>query len=127
MEKNGKKLLIIDDEEMIREPLVESFELEGFDVISASDGEDGLMKAIEIKPDLILVDLTMPKMDGLTMINKLRENEVGKNIPVIVFTNTSDAEKISQAIEKGACEFLIKADWKLNDLIKKVKDRLGMK
>ena len=112
---------------MIREPLVESFELEGFEVGSASDGEEGLAKAIEMKPNLILVDLTMPKMDGLTMINKLRENEDGKNIPVIVFTNTSDAEKISKAIEGGACEFLIKADWKLNDLIKKVKDKLGLK
>ena len=126
MEKNGKKLLIIDDEEMIREPLVESFEFEGFEVGSANDGEEGLVKAIEMNPDLILVDLTMPKMDGLTMINKLRENEVGKNIPVIIFTNTSDVEKINKAIESGANEFLIKADWKLADIVKKVKTKLGV-
>jgi len=126
MEKNNKKLLIIDDEEMMLGPLVESFEAEGFEVISAKDGEEGLSKAFEMKPDLILADLTMPKMDGLTMLGKLRANEGGKNIPVIIFTNTSDAEKISKAIESGASEFLIKADWKLADIIKKVRNKLGI-
>jgi len=127
MEKNGKKIVIIDDEEMLLGPLVELFEAEGFEVGSAKDGEEGLKKVTEVKPDIVIVDLTMPKMDGLTMLSKLRGIEGEKNIPVIIFTNTSDAEKINKAIEGGANEFLIKADWKLGDLIKKVKDKLGVK
>lgn len=124
--ENAKKLLIIDDEKMIAEPLAERFESEGFKIEMATDGEEGLQKALEILPDLILLDVVMPKMDGLTMLGKLRENEKGKNIPVIVFTNTNDAEKISKAVEGGASEFLVKVDWSLEDLVKKVKNKLGM-
>jgi len=122
----SKKILIVDDENMILDPLSEKFKDEGFEVETASDGEEGLKKALEIIPDLILLDVVMPKMNGLEMLKKLRSEEKGKNIEVIVFTNVNEAEKIEEAVEDGASEYLVKVEWSLEDLIKKVKNKLGM-
>ena len=122
----AKKILIVDDEEMILEPLSEKFNDEGFEVATAADGEEGLAKALEIIPDLILLDVVMPKMNGLEMLAKLRKEEKGKNIQVIVFTNVNETEKIEEAVADGASEYLVKVDWSLEDLVKKVKNKLGV-
>jgi len=126
MEKNGKKLLVVDDENMISEPLAEKFKDEGFEVETAADGEEGLKKALEIIPDIILLDVVMPKMNGLEMLSKLRKDEKGKNIKVIVFTNVNEIEKIEEAVKDGASEYLVKVEWSLDDLVKKVKGKLGL-
>lgn len=130
MEKEAKKILlieIVEDEEPILKILSEKFSREGFETVEAEDGEDGLKKALEHKPDLILLDLLMPRMDGITMLNKLREDAWGKEVPVVVLTNLNDKEKIAAATENKAFDYLIKADWKLDDIVRKVKQRLGLK
>lgn len=118
---------IIEDEEPVLSVLSSRFEKEGFDVIRAVDGEEGLKAALKHKPDLILLDLLMPRMDGLSMLKKLREDAWGKHVPVIVLTNLNDAEKVASAAEGGAFDFLVKADWKLEDVVKKVKQKLNIK
>jgi DNA-binding response OmpR family regulator len=120
----NKKILIVDDETKILELLAKKFSDEGFDVIKARDGEEGLKLAISKKPDVILLDIIMPKMDGLTMLQRLRKDSWGRGVKVVILTNLSDGESLSQALEGRAFDFLIKSDWKLEDVIKKVKARL---
>ena len=122
----AKKILIVDDENMIVEPLAEKFKDEGFEVETASDGEEGLKKALEIIPDLILLDVVMPKMNGLEMLKRLRAEEKGKNIKVIVFTNVNEVEKVEDVVSAGVSEYLVKVEWSLEDLLKKVKSKFGM-
>lgn len=119
-----KKVLVVEDEAKMRQILVEELKKQGIATIEAKNGKEGLESALRDKPDLILLDLIMPVMDGLEMLNKLREEEKGKSIQVIVLTNAGDFGKIAQAIEKGICSYLVKSDITTEDLVKKVKDFL---
>ena len=125
MENNNKKILIIEDETTLRQAMVDKFNREGFKVIEANDGETGLDKAIKEHPDIILLDIIMPKVDGLSMLKQLRNNSWGKNVPVLVLTNLNDAEYVAKAMESGVYDFLVKSDWKLEDLVQRVKDKLN--
>ena len=123
----GKKILIVDDDEAIRKSLVYQFKKSGFMVIEAVDGEDGLQKALLEKPDIILLDILMPKKDGMEMLRDLRDSEEwGSEVPVILLTNTSDTDKVSEAINMGVYDYLVKSDWNLEDVVKTVKGKLGM-
>lgn len=111
-----------------RKALVDKFTREGFQVVSARDGEEGLNTALKEKPDIILLDVVMPKMDGMTMLKKLRQqNEWGKSIPVIMLTNLSaDDDKIMKGItEDLPAYYLVKSNWAINDVVDKVKERLS--
>jgi DNA-binding response OmpR family regulator len=125
MTKTKNKILIVDDEESLSEALRVKFELDGFEVFIAKDGEEGLDIAMNKKPDIILLDIIMPKMDGLTMLKYLRTSDSGKSIPVIVLSNLSDDEKIAEALATGSHDYLIKSDWKIEDVVKRVKEKLG--
>ncbi len=127
MHKDKKiKILVVEDEPALIGVLDDKLTREGFSVIRAMDGEVGLKMVSDEKPDLILLDIIMPKMDGITMLKKLRESEDGKNIPVIILTNLSDSEKNTEMTEKGVLDFLIKTNWKLDDVVKKIKQRLNL-
>jgi DNA-binding response OmpR family regulator len=121
-----KKVLIVEDEPMLLEILVDELKRHGIETISASDGEEGLKKALSEKPDLMLVDIIMPKMDGITMLKELKKAAIGKTIPAIVLSNLSDSDTTADALEIGIHEFLVKSDWKVNDLVVKVKHALKM-
>ncbi len=124
-----KKLLIVEDEVSARKAMTEKFTRDGFEVETAANGEEGLTQATKFQPDLILLDIIMPRMDGLTMLQKLRaENEWGKNVPVIILTNMTldDKEKMKLVGSLGHEEYLIKADWKLADVAIKIKQTLKM-
>lgn len=121
------KILIVEDEPALIGVLSDKLSKEGFNILKAIDGEIGLKLALEEKPDLILLDIIMPKMDGITMLKKLREQEIGKNMPVIILTNLSDSEKNAEMTERGVLDFLIKTNWKLDDVVKKIKQRLNLK
>ncbi len=125
--KQAKKILIVEDERDIRQTLVDKFTDEGFDVFNAENGKKGLELALKEHPDLILLDIIMPVMDGITMAEKMREDKWGKNVSIIMLTNLSDVEKVSKVLESGVYEYLIKSDWKIADLVKRVKEKLGMK
>lgn len=125
MKKNGKKkLLIIEDESSLSLILSDKFTREGFEVIEAKNGLEGLEKAKTTKPDLILLDIVMPTMDGITMIKHLREQDT--DIPVLFLTNLSESERISEILgaNQGIVGYLVKSHWQLDALVKKVRETL---
>ncbi len=124
MEISAKKVLIVEDEEPMRKILHDEFEREGFVVFAEENRERGLDTALKEKPDIILLDIVMPEMDGLTMLKELRKDSWGKNAKVVLLTNYSDIDKISEAVQIGISGYLVKSDWKLGDVIKKVKEKL---
>ncbi len=125
MSKNQKQILIIEDDATIIGPLKTKFEADGFRIHEAADGLLGLKKALEIQPDLILLDIIMPRMDGLTMLQKLRASgEFGRRVPVVILTNLSDAESVQEAAASGVYDFLVKANWQLKDLVKLVHNKV---
>ena len=120
-------ILIIEDEKSLREALAEKLKHEGYATLEAVDGEEGLTAALGNTPALILLDILMPKMDGLTMLKELRKaNNYGKNVPVIILTNLSaDNEKtVSSVLETEPSYYLVKADWKIQEVIDTVKEHL---
>ena len=97
---------------------------EGFVVIRAEDGEKGLELAKKNQPDLILLDILLPKIDGIEMLRRLRDDDWGAKAQVVLLTNLSDSEKVAEATKLGAYDYLVKSDWKLEDVVKKVKEKL---
>lgn len=118
------KILVVEDEEALSEVLKERFENEGFDVFVARDGEKALQLAMEKQPDLILLDIIMPKLDGLSMLKQLRGFDWGKGIRVIVLTNVNDSKQVHEALSLGARDFLVKSDWLISDLVTSVRTQL---
>ena len=121
--KKGK-ILIVEDEIDLRSLLKEKLESEGFDVLEAENGKIGLETALSKQPDIILLDIIMPIMDGLTMLKELRHNDWGKNAPVIMLSNLSKAEKISESMEKNIFGYLIKSDWGPDDIVALIRKKL---
>ncbi len=124
MPPNTKKVLIVDDEKDLREAIKTALSYEGYTTETAEDGVEGFTKAHEFKPDLILLDILMPKQNGIDMLKSLRNEEWGKTIPVIVMTVLDDMEKVSEALNAGAIEYLVKTDMSLGGIVDKVKSKL---
>ena len=101
------------------------FENEGFEVEIAHDGAEGLDMAIKTKPDFILLDIIMPKIDGFAVLKKLRENEGTKKTPVILLTNLGQDEDVSRGKELGAVGYLIKANNTPSEVVEKVKSLIN--
>ena len=120
--KKAKTILVVEDEAVLLQALVNKLTKEKFHVLTAKNGADGLAMALAEKPDLIILDIIMPVMDGMTMLSKLREDSWGATAKVIILTNLGEAEKVSLAMSQGVHDFLIKADWKLEDVIKKIRE-----
>lgn len=121
-----KTVMIVEDEAPLRNAVSDILSFEGFKVLQASNGQEGLDLALKEHPDLILLDLMMPVMDGLTMLEKLRTDKWGANAPVILLTNINDPGKVALATEAGSYDFLVKSDWNIEDVVKKIKTRLGI-
>ncbi len=120
-----KTILLVEDDIALRNVLIEKLTDEGFNLISAENGEVGLEKAVASRPDLILMDIFMPKMDGITMLSKLRRADAwGKHVHVIVLSNSTDAQTIATATGFGATDFLIKSEWGLDPLVARIRERL---
>lgn len=119
-----KKILIVEDDAMLLSVLADNLAQEGFKIIKAKDGEEGLKAAFREHPDLILLDIIMPKMDGVTMLKKLRQDKKYPAIPIILLTNLNYGKEVEEAIKHGASDFLVKVNWKLEDVVKKVKQKL---
>lgn len=116
------KILIIEDDHALREVLIDRLTEEGFTVISAENGIEGLNKALRELPNLILLDVLMPQMDGVTMLRKLRESgDWGSSVFVMVVTNSADAATIATVSRFEGTEFLIKSDWGLEDIVARIK------
>jgi DNA-binding response OmpR family regulator len=126
MVQTNKKVLIVEDEKGFLWILKQSLIDEGFDVVVAQDGQEGLAVAEKEKPDLILLDIMMPKMDGIMMAKKLKESQ--NNVPIIFLTNMKDEEHISEAMEAVPdTEYIIKSDMNTDGIVDRVKSRLNIK
>lgn len=118
--------MIVEDESGLREAMAEVIATTGYEVLTANDGEQGLATALEQKPDLILLDLRMPVMDGLTMLSRLRDDEWGATVKVMVMTALDDLNSASTAHQEGPLvEYIVKTNISLEDLTAKVKETVG--
>ncbi len=121
MAKNPKKiLLIIEDDEIILRALYLSFHEGDYTVATATDGETGLRMTERLKPDLVLLDLIIPKLDGFGYLKAMKANPELNKIPVIVLSNLGDQESVDRAKDFGASDYFIKSDIDLSELAKKV-------
>lgn len=126
-EQTQKVILVVEDELSLLTILTDKFMSEGYRVIQARDGVEGLSIAERSHPDIILLDIVMPKMDGLTMMGKLRHaSDWGSGVPIILLTNLSIEEGSSKVdiSPSDLTYYLVKSNWSLNTLVKKVKKRL---
>ncbi len=125
METRKQKILVVEDDHALRQVLTDRLTEEGFEVLAAEDGEKGLSLAQLHHPALILLDIFMPRMDGITMLGKLRQSdEWGQKVFVMAVTNSADATTIATIAGFGSTEFLIKSDWGLEDIIARIKTHL---
>ena len=122
-----KKVLIIEDEVTLRREIEEILSREGYTVIGASDGESGIREARSQSPDVILLDLILPKKDGFSVLKELREDDATAKIPVIVLSNLGEMEDVGRVLELGANRYLVKTDYKLSEVVDKIKETLGKK
>lgn len=118
---NTNKILIVEDDDFLLKMYVTKFELEGFSVLSAATGIQGLKLTQKEKPMLILLDLNMPEMSGFEVLEKIKADKDTKDIPIIILTNYSQKEDIDKCLALGADDYLIKAHFVPSEVISKVK------
>jgi len=120
-----KKILIVEDDPPLLSALKDKFINEGFTVLTAADGEKGLEIVKEKKPDLVLIDILLPKLDGISMAKEIHKLDLGTLM--MFLTNLSDTDHISEAIAVDLTDYLVKSDWNINDVVTKVEQKLGIK
>ena len=118
------KILFIEDEISLQTTLGGALKEVGFEIENAYDGEAGLKAAQTSKPDLILLDLILPKMDGFQVLKDLKSGSETKDIPVIVLTNLESADDVGKVIALGATTYLVKSNYELGDIVTKIKEVL---
>ena len=124
---NKKTILIAEDEAAMLSALSKKFTSEGFDVLEAKDGEEAYEKALDKKPDLVMLDIIMPKIEGIEVVKKIRKNRRwGVEVPIIMLTNLSDADSVSEAAKFRVYDFLVKTDWRIDDIVKLAKSKLNL-
>ena len=122
-----QKVLVVEDDSSVLRALVDKLTREEFTVFQAKNGEEGLATALRDCPDIILLDILMPVMDGPTMMTKLRKKSSwGKKVPIILLTNLSTAEisVVKAVIEAEPAYYLVKSNWSMTDVVKKVREVL---
>lgn len=119
-----KKVLVVEDESALQKVVDEVLTDEGYEVYAALDGASGLEKAKSVLPDLVLLDLILPEKDGFYVLKELKADKQTQNIPVIVLTNLESASDVEKVLEMGATTYLVKTNYTLEDIVKKVNDTL---
>jgi len=120
-----KTILFVEDETVLQKTLGDALELKGYNMLQALNGEDGWQLAKKSKPDLILLDLILPKKDGFEVLSELKQNEETKNIPVIVLTNLENAQDIERVLALGVTTFLVKTNYELDEIVEKIEKTLN--
>ena len=118
------KIVIAEDDQLINASLVQGFTDAGFEVTPASDGELAVSKIKEIKPDVVVLDIMMPKLDGIGVLWEIKADPSTEKIPAVMLTNLSDTETISKIIEAGAADYLLKSDQSIDQVVQKVREVL---
>jgi len=116
-----QKILVIEDDKFLRELMTEELKREGFFVVSVIDGEEGLEKIPQEIPDLVLLDLILPGIDGFEVLKRIKENPSISKIPVIILSNLGQKDNIDKGMNLGATDYLIKAHFTPREIIAKVK------
>lgn len=125
-EEKQKIILLVDDDPLIIRMYEAHFKREGFRVLTASNGEEALVQIAKERPDIILLDVMMPKMNGVETLKKLKSDDHTSGIPVIMLTNLGDKEEDVEGAKKlGARDYLVKSEVQLKELSAKVKEILG--
>lgn len=127
MEDTAGTILIVEDDAFLSNMYVEKFRAEGFAVIAATNGTDAVKLAREELPAVVLLDVMLPQMDGFAVLGQLKADEATRNIPVLLLTNLSQKEDVDRGRELGAADFLIKAHFMPNEVVRKVQAVLNKK
>ena len=120
-----KRILIVEDEEIMLDLLQRKLKTHGYEVLVARDGEEGLKSIKEEKPDLIIMDLVMPKMDGFMVMEEIQKDEDLKKIPLIVVSNSGQPVELNRVKDLGAKDWLIKTEFNPQELVEKIKKQLN--
>lgn len=120
-----KRILIVEDEEIMLDLLQRKLKAHGYEVLVARDGEEGLRLIKAEKPDLIIMDLVMPKMDGFMVMEEIQKDEGLKKIPLIVVSNSGQPVELGRVKDLGAKDWLIKTEFNPQELVEKIKNQLG--
>lgn len=120
-----KKILLAEDEKMIADMYSTKFTLEGYEVVTARDGAEALAMAKSEKPDIILLDIIMPKLDGFAALKSIREDAILKSTPVILLTNLGQEDDIKKGKQLGADDYFVKANHSPQEIVEKVKTVLA--
>jgi len=126
MAEEKTKVLIVEDDKFLSELISTKLDKEGYDIILANDGEQGLKKTLEEKPNIILLDIMLPGMDGFEVLENLKRHTdpAIKNIPVIILSNFGQEEKVERGLSLGAVDYLVKANFTTGEIVQKIKEVL---
>jgi DNA-binding response OmpR family regulator len=119
------KILIVEDDKFLRELIAKKLKNEGFDVVEAVDGKEGLKKIKEERPDLVLLDLILPGIDGFEVLARVKEDPNLAQIPVIILSNLGQREEVERGLKLGARDYLIKAHFTPGEIVEKIKNILS--
>ncbi len=118
------KVVLVEDEKMLADMYATKFAMEGFETSKAYDGAAGLALAKEVQPDIILLDVIMPKLDGFAVLKQLKEDPSVKDVPVILLTNLGQDEDIKKGKELGAADYFVKANHTPAEVVTKIREVL---
>jgi DNA-binding response OmpR family regulator len=121
------KILVVEDDKFLRELISQKLKREGHDVREAVDGEDGVRKIEEEKPEIVLLDLILPGIDGFEVLAKIKGNPEREDVPVIILSNLGQRDDVERGLKLGAVDFLIKAHFTPGEIIEKIEAILGKK
>lgn len=121
----AQKVLIIEDEDVLRNVLAKKLEKEGYEVIVAADGEKGMENIRNENPDIVLLDILLPKKNGYQILEEMHNDEVLRKIPVLVISNSGQPVEVKRLLELGACDYLVKADFSPGEVMDKMRACLG--
>nr|OGZ58165.1 MAG: hypothetical protein A2827_02740 [Candidatus Spechtbacteria bacterium RIFCSPHIGHO2_01_FULL_43_30]OGZ60233.1 MAG: hypothetical protein A3B96_02585 [Candidatus Spechtbacteria bacterium RIFCSPHIGHO2_02_FULL_43_15b] len=121
----GRKILVVEDDQFLRDLIVRKLEDESFEVLQAVDGEEGLRDAKENKPDMVLLDLILPGIDGFEVLRNMKSDKEISDIPIIILSNLGQRDDIEQGLKLGARDYLIKAHFTPGEIVARVKEILS--
>lgn len=119
------KIVLVEDDQFLSKVLALRLREEGFNVVAAFDGEQGIMVTKNERPDLVLLDLLLPKKSGFEVLEEIKKDENTKKIPVIILSNLGQQTDIDKGIQLGAVDYLVKANFGIKDIVAKIKERLA--
>ncbi len=120
-----KKILFVEDEPSLQKTLGGKLKNKGYEIISAFDGDEGVRMAKEEKPDIILLDIILPKKSGFEVLQDIKSDKTTEAIPVIILTNLENIEEVEKALELGSTTYLVKANYSLDEVVEKIEKELN--